>query len=76
MSTIVRCCHEAWGRDMEWHGINIKKLLKGKKASDDFVKLSRWVLQNESIDKDGIYEIMSDYLLAYDRGCEICEKTN
>lgn len=75
MSTIVRWCHQEWGNGIEWHSTNIKKLLAGKKPPDDLVRLSRWVLKNESIDKDGIYQIMSDYLLAYDKGCEICEKT-
>lgn len=76
ISTIVRYCHEEWGNDKEWDSTNIKKFLTGKKTPDNFVKLSRWILKNESIDKDSIYEVMSDYLLAYDRGCEIREKTN
>ncbi len=76
ISKIVRYCHEEWGNDKEWDSTNIKKLINGKKAPDNFVKLFRWTLKNESIDKNSIYEVMSDYLLAYDRGCEISEKTN
>ena len=76
ISKIVRYCHEEWGNDKEWDSTNIKKLINGKKAPANFVKLFRWTLKNESIDKDSIYEVISDYLLAYDRGCEISEKTN
>lgn len=73
LSEIVQCYHEEWGLNAEWDVAKLQKLIKGRK--DHILnKLTHWFFEHESKErKQKMYEILADYLSAYDRGCKNSE---
>ena len=68
ISKAVSCFQELKGKDASRTENNIKILITASKTNRELKKLSRWIYENESIHKYRIYEVMAEYLEAYERG--------
>ncbi|MEI6127735.1 MAG: hypothetical protein WCQ99_14410, partial [Pseudomonadota bacterium] len=72
LSRIVQYFHAARGAPFEWSAVTIKKIITGAKspfAPDELARLARWITEHESIQHYRLYEVMAEYLRAYDGSC-------
>jgi hypothetical protein len=71
VSGIVQSCREQWGSSYDWNALQIKQLIMAGKTPTGFKKMAGWIYENETIHKYRIYEVMAEYLEAY----ELYQKT-
>jgi Mg-chelatase subunit ChlI len=66
---LVQSYHAAYGTDAPWDAAGLKRLATGSEAIPELEHFCQWAYQHESIQKFRIYEVLAEYLSAYDRGC-------
>lgn len=72
LSKVVQHFHAARGPAFEWSAASIKKTIiceKSPCASDELSRLAGWIFEHESIHRYRLYEVMAEYLRAYDGSC-------
>jgi Mg-chelatase subunit ChlI len=70
LDEIVTSYHDTWGDDAEWSPSNIKKLITAENHIKELEQFSQWIYANETMHKFRIYDVMTEYLKAYERGCD------
>ncbi len=68
LSEIVCFYHEKWGNAAGWEPVKVKKLITSAKPLRQLEKLAGFIYQCETIHRYRIFEVITEYLSAYDRG--------
>ncbi len=64
---IIYCYRKQWGNNVQWDPVNLKKMiLNGTQAEREFQKFAGFVHRNESIYRYRLYDVMAEYLSAYE----------
>lgn len=69
-TAIVRQYRDVWGSKADWNPANVKTSVTRKGANGDWQKFSSWAGQNEPLPKNKLYDVISLYLSAYEKGCK------
>ncbi len=69
-SNLIKKIHAACGPNAAMEPKNIKKTLQSDRSFEELEVLSRWVMENETIQNFRIHEITSQYLKAYQEGID------
>ena len=69
---IIYCYRKQWGNNVPLDPVNLKKMiLNGTQAERELQKLAGFVHQNESIYRYRLYDVMAEYLAAYESYCSL-----
>jgi len=71
LDEIVRAYRNTWGDDTKWSAKNVKQLITGEAETAELEKLAAWIYRFENINKCNIHDVASEYLCAYERGCDL-----
>ncbi len=71
---ITRYCRDFLGDADVFCASALKKIIQDTEEMQEIGKFSQWIYSQETIYKYRIYEVMAEYLEAYERGCVKGEK--
>ncbi|MFC1591727.1 hypothetical protein ACFL43_04320 [Thermodesulfobacteriota bacterium] len=67
LSAMVSAYYNCFGDGSGWNSRQIKKLIGNKTADVCFEAAASWIYQHESMHKYRLYEVLAEYLSAFDR---------